>query len=618
MGSGSVSWWRICTVVAAVAWLAALAASAAQARPVASAAQTLTQAAHSGSYYGATSTASAGGGAFEDVPLSTSAGQLICASAWVRTQYPSTAASGAFNIWLLGGAGSEGGSAAFSGLGNLGNWSQVHTCTEATTSHTTLRVQFYPTPGSPTVDMDDVDVHASLAVNGGFEEGGAGWSPYPGTNSNFSVYQGNSTYPAHSGSYFAATNTPSAGGGIYQDLSLATSAGETICGSAWVRTESTATGAAGAFVLWLIGGSGSSDAGDVTYSGLGNGTDWTQVQTCVEATSSHSTLRIQFYPNVGSPTVEIDDVDVHESLAVNGGFEQGGAGWSPYPGTGSNFSVYQGNATYPARSGSYFGATNTAAGGGGIYQDDALSTSPGELICGSAWLRTESTATGASGSFVLWLIGGGGAADSGDAVYSGLGNGTDWTQVQTCVEATSSHTTLRIQLYPNVGSPTVEIDDVDVHGSFSDNGGFEYGSGPWGTYPNTDSSYDAYQTGTVTAPSTPVMLTPVKTRLPLRIRVYLTWTWRYRVTRLDKAAIGHFPAHTRLTIRCLGRGCPKHRTVTATGSRRLHRLLRRLRGHLYREGQVLRVTLTAPGWRAERAEVVFRYGRSPRLRSLGR
>ena len=576
-----------------------------------------TEAAHSGSYYGATSTTEGGGGTYEDVALATSAGQLVCASAWVRSQYPATGASGSFDVWLIGDTTHELGAAHYSGLGNLGNWTQVHTCVEATNRHSTLRIQFYPSPGSPTVDMDDIDVHESLAVNGGFEDGGAPWTVWPNTHSNFSVYEGAS---AHSGSHYGATNTAAGGGGIYQDVTVNTSASELICGSAWLRTEGTATGASGSFALWLIGDT-RHEAGTARYSGLGNGGDWTQIQTCVEATSSHSTLRIQFYPNPGSPTVEIDDVDVHQSLAVNGGFEDGGAPWTVWPSTHSNFSVYKDAS---AHSGSHYGATNTAGRGGGIYQDVALNTSAGGLICGSAWLRTEGTATGASGSFALWLIGET-RHEAGTAQYSGLGNGHNWTQVQTCVEATSRHNTLRIQFYPATGSPTVEIDDVDVHESLVANGGFEYGSGPWGTYPNTDSSYDALRTSRVFGPPPPVVTIPVPVPLPrptarraLKVKMLLSWTWRYGVTWLDKAKIGRLPTDARLTIRCMGRGCPRHSQESATGARRVLRLLRRLRGRRYRAGDVLRIALTAPGYTPERAKVLIRYGDLPLAKVLSR
>jgi hypothetical protein len=177
-------------------------------------------------------------------------------------------------------------------------------------------------------------------------------------------------------------------------------------------------------------------------------------------------------------------------------------------------------------------------------------------------------------------------------------------------------------------SPTVEIDDVDVHESLAVNGGFEHGAGPWIAYPNTNSTYHAYRTALVQgatppAPRPPVVTTPVPVRLPrpkarhaLKVEISLSWTWRYGVTRLDKVKIGSLPRHTHIKLRCLGRGCPRHSNVQAAGARRVRRLLKRLQGRRYRAGDILRITLTAPGYRPERAEVVIRYGNLPRARLL--
>jgi hypothetical protein len=150
----------------------------------------------------------------------------------------------------------------------------------------------------------------NLAVDGGFE-GGSGWSAGPATN--FVDYH-NGQVPgesAHSGTHYAATNTTSTSGGIYQDINgLSIKAGDTICGTAFLRTQAPNTGAAGSFVLWLLGGTQNEHA--VTYfNSLRNGTKWSQQQTCVNATISHTSLRIQFYPTPNSPTLEIDDIDVH-------------------------------------------------------------------------------------------------------------------------------------------------------------------------------------------------------------------------------------------------------------------------------------------------------------------
>jgi hypothetical protein len=427
------------------------------------------------------------------------------------------------------------------------------------------------------------------------------------------------TESPHSGNYYGAASTTSGGGGIFEDRALNTSAGQLVCASAWLRTQFPGTGASGEFVLWLTGKT-AHESGVAHYSGLGNLGSWSQLHTCVEATGNHNNLRVQFYPTPGSPTVDMDDIDVHESLAANGGFEVGSGGpWRAYPNSHSNFSDYRG-AT--AHSGSRWGATNTASGGGGIYQDVPLNTTPGQLICGSAWLRNEGSGTTASGQFVLWLTGET-RHEAGAVGYGGLGRGSHWTEVQTCVEATGDHNNLRIQFYPRPGSNTVEIDDVDVHESLAANGGFEYGSAPWGTYPGTNSSFATYRTSVVYGPPPPVDPVPIPTPIPrprarhaLKVKLVLKWTWNYGLTWLDGAKIGRFPRDTRLTLRCLGRGCSHRKRATAVGRRRIRRLLRAWRGRRFRAGDHLIVVLSAPGYLPQRAAAIIRYADLPRIKLL--
>ena len=392
---------------------------------------------------------------------------------------------------------------------------------------------------------------------------------------------------AHSGGHYAATNATSSGGGIYQDVAV--------------------------------------NAGATSYSGLGNLGNWTQAQTCVEATGSHSSLRIQLYPAPGSPTTEVDDVNVNVSLAANGGFEDGSGPWAPYPGTRSNYVVYA-NApgAPPAYSGTHFAATNTSSSGGGLIQDIPLNTSAGQTICGSAELRTEYPGTGAAGTFALWLTGGA-AHESGSSSYSGLGNGANWSPVGACVEATGSHTNLRVQFYPKPGAPTVEIDDVNVNDSLAANGGFEDGGAPWAIYPGTRSNYRIYANGQVTEtvappPPPPVQPTPQPTPIPtprarhaLKVKLLMTWSWRFAVTTLRLTRIGRFPHSTRLTVTCKGRGCGRPANRSAAGPKGVHRLLKRLAGHRYRAGDVVTITFTARGWKPERARIVIRDGRLPRV-----
>jgi hypothetical protein len=124
-------------------------------------------------------------------------------------------------------------------------------------------------------------------------------------------------------------------------------------------------------------------------------------------------------------------------------------------------------------------------------------------------------------------------------------------------------------------------------------------------------------------PPPAVERTPVPTPLPLppaphalHVKVVLSWTWRYGVTRLDKVRIATFPGDTRLTLRCLGRGCPRVAIASAVGTRGVRRLVRAWEGMRFRAGDRLLVTLTAPGYLPERAELLMRFANLPRVRLL--
>ena len=130
-------------------------------------------------------------------------------------------------------------------------------------------------------------------------------------------------------------------------------------------------------------------------------------------------------------------------------------------------------------------------------------------------------------------------------------------------------------------------------------------------------------TTTVTTPG-PVVTVPVTVAVPqpaprpraLRVKLAISWTWDRSTTRLRTAKLGSFPGRTRLLVQCQGRGCPGRPRVTASGPRALRRLVRGLSGRRYRVGDRLLITLTAPGYRPERAEIDFRWGELPRARLL--
>ncbi|GAB2979068.1 CHAP domain-containing protein [Nocardioides montaniterrae] len=260
----------------------------------------------SGSRYGATNASQAGGGIFQDVPASIGPGDTYCASAFVRSQYGGTA-SGTLALWVIGTNSAESGTATYNGVHALNNWRPISTCVTATQAHSAVRIQFYPTVGGGTTEIDDVNVSRSTVQSGGFESGG--WSTEPGTNFvSYSAGQVNAAEKPRSGSRYGATNTSQAGGGIYQDVAGTIDPGDTYCASAYVRSQYGGS-AAGSFAIWVIGAN-NAEGSSTPYRQLRTFNNWTPVSTCVTATQAHTAVRVQFYPAVGGGTTEIDDVGI--------------------------------------------------------------------------------------------------------------------------------------------------------------------------------------------------------------------------------------------------------------------------------------------------------------------
>ena len=155
--------------------------------------------------------------------------------------------------------------------------------------------------------VDAIDLHSDLISNGSFEPGVGGWSTSPGTNFTTIPASGANTQ-AYEGNDYGATNTGTPGGSIYQDIPASISAGQSYCASMEAVTDGTATGGGGVLSLWLLGGGGNENS-TFSFSNLPGGDSWTPGSTCMTATTSHTSVEVQFYPDVNGPTVAVDAVD---------------------------------------------------------------------------------------------------------------------------------------------------------------------------------------------------------------------------------------------------------------------------------------------------------------------
>jgi hypothetical protein len=116
----------------------------------------------------------------------------------------------------------------------------------------------------------------------------------------------------------------------------------------------------------------------------------------------------------------------------------------------------------------------------------------------------------------------------------------------------------------------------------------------------------------VTAPvAVPLPTPPAGTRRHPRVRVKITisWTWNHTHTRIHKVQVGKLPRRATITLKCSGRGCPM--TKRSAKAAHLKILVRRLAGTRYRAGDVIVITVSAPGRVSERARIKIRNGRKP-------
>ena len=397
--------------------------------------------AHSGVGFLATNSTSSDGSVFSDVSTSVAVGQVLEGRAWLRAEAGTS--TGLLCVWGIGVAANENACTSYS-VGAA--WTPVEVTLGARGAHSTVRLQVYPAPGSPTVWIDDATLTKdSLLANGSLEVGGvAGWNY--SAPANFAFYS--DAAKAHSGVGFLATNTSASPGSVYSDVSTSVAVGQVLEGRAWLRAG--AGTATGQLCVWGIGVAANENA-CTSYS---VGAAWTPVEVTLGARGAHSTVRVQVYPAPGSPTVWIDDATLtKDSLLANGSLEVGGvAGWN-YSAP-ANFAFYSDAAK--AHSGVGFLATNTSASPGSVYSDVSTSVAVGQVLEGRAWLRAG--AGTATGQLCVWGIG----VAANENACTSYSVGAAWTPVEVTLGARGAHSTVRVQVYPGANAPTVWVDDVSL------------------------------------------------------------------------------------------------------------------------------------------------------------
>src|ERR1039458_5232994 len=210
---------------------------------------------------------------------------------------------------LLGESRSQKSSVGFGPLPGKNQWTHVSTCVTASQPHSAVRIQFSDAPKTPRLGIDAVEVHQSLVEDGGFDRrGGGGWQTAGHSQLGIELAGRLVTSP-YEGNGFGVIIASTAGGGIYQDISLPTSAGESFCADAEVVTAAAQPGARGRMTIWLYGES-PSQSSSVNFGPLPGRRQWTHVSPCVTATRPHSEIRVRLYDAPETPRLGVDAVDV--------------------------------------------------------------------------------------------------------------------------------------------------------------------------------------------------------------------------------------------------------------------------------------------------------------------
>jgi hypothetical protein len=249
----------------------------------------------------------AGGSIYQDVPISVAPGQTYCASIQASTLGAGHGGGGSFAVWMMGGRSNQGSSRAVTGLSGSSSWQMNEVCVMATTAHTTLRIQFWPTLKGPMVALDAATIFRSISMNAGFA-GASQWHVTAGTH--YAVYGSSTRTRSYEGPDYMAVNSFANSGSLYQDRAAAVKAGQTYCASAQLTTNATHGGGAGTFALWLLNGASNEGVTEASGSLPAGTSGYRQTQMCITATAAHNTIRVQFFPVVGGPTVALDAVSV--------------------------------------------------------------------------------------------------------------------------------------------------------------------------------------------------------------------------------------------------------------------------------------------------------------------
>jgi hypothetical protein len=309
-------------------------------------------------------------------------------------------------------------------------------------------------------------------------------------------------------------------------------------------------------------------------------------------------------------------------------FFQCANGQTPCSGASDDFS---GQLAVPAnRGGDLYAAASCGGAAGGTCTTPAAAGSPyAEVRVSSADLLLSNAAapggSGFTGSAIQGLVQGTGhvvftATDAGGpGVYqvtadidgAAVWSGTPNTNGGECVPVGSSGAALMFDWQQPC--PATEVDDVAVPTLGLPDGPHELAITVTDAAGNTSTVLDQ----TITTSNPQVTPTPPASPGAVRAQFVISWHWNGTTTVLRRITVRRLPRNATVRVGCTGPRCPRLRPVR-DGARNIRRLLRALAGKRFHPGEDLHITVTRPGYRAERIELLIRRNKVPRPRPLKR
>ncbi len=410
--------------------------------------------AQTGNWFLATNTPVAGRELSQSIARSTSIGQLVTTTFWVRTSGSDFA--GKATVSALGGTAEA---AATSFTAN-GTWQQITVSLPIKRSgHTSLRFDLSLTTVGTTLWFDSAmmtvgqgPLDRNLLSYPSFEGAFTRWIPGNG----FVNRQVFKDPRAQDGEWFAASNTSVAGRSFAQDFVVQTKANERYTFSIWLRSSNVTKPFSGKVALWALGGTKSiASVTNYTVSG-----EWTKVDVSVDVGSTGAKqLRVEVYMNTTGATLWLDNGSLTRNVLTAGSFEGASFGGWQRSVTGLNYAVYSKTATgiVPAH-GSYFAAFNVPTAGTSLFQDVKLIPTMGQKYTADLWVKSGSPGKTLEGKLAIWSMGG-----TTEVVQKAFTATDEWTLVQVDVPITQNKLTgFRYEIYLGTTGATLHIDGAQL------------------------------------------------------------------------------------------------------------------------------------------------------------